>query len=200
MAAGRKRSETSRLAALDATRALLVELGYERLTLDAIAARAGVGRQTLYRWWGSKGAIVAEAALAGGLASELRPIADSGELEGDLRAWLSEWVSHVATQEGTSLTLALTAAASDSQAIADQLYERFTGPHEEQLRTRLADAREAGQLRTDADVATLAAAIVGFLLYRILGRQRLPAASDVEALVALVLTQRGDDPGGAVRR
>jgi AcrR family transcriptional regulator len=200
MAAGRKRSETSRQAALDATRALLVELGYERLTLDAIAARAGVGRQTLYRWWGSKGAIVAEAALAGGLASELRPIADSGEIAHDLRAWLSEWVSHVATPEGTSLTLALTAAASDSQAIADQLYERFTGPHEEQLRTRLAAAREAGQLSADADVATLAAAIVGFLLYRILGRQRLPAASDVEALLSLVLTQRGDDPGGAARR
>ncbi|RZU65327.1 TetR family transcriptional regulator [Microterricola gilva] len=199
MAAGRKRSETSRLAALAATRALLVELGYERITLDAIAARAGVGRQTLYRWWGSKGAIVADAALAGGVATELRPIADSGDLRGDLRAWLNEWVSHVATPEGTSLTLALTAASSDNQAIADQLYERFTGPHEEQLRARLARAREVDQLPADADVSTIAAVLIGFLLYRILGRQRLPAASDVDALVSLVVRRQGDGHGEAAR-
>jgi AcrR family transcriptional regulator len=190
MAAGRKRSESSRLAVLDATRFLLLELGYERLTMDAIAARAGVGRQTLYRWWGAKGAIVAEAALDGGIAPALGAVPDTGDAARDVRDWMRLWVDHVATPEGTSLTLALTAAASDDQAVADQLFEHFTGPHERMLKDRLQQAVATGQLRADADIDTLASVLVGFILYRILGRQRPPAAQDVDGLVDLVLGPR----------
>ncbi|MFT2817946.1 TetR/AcrR family transcriptional regulator [Leifsonia sp. A12D58] len=190
MAAGRKRSESSRLAALDATRSLLLELGYERLTLDAIAARAGVGRQTLYRWWGAKGAIVAEAALDDGVIPALGPVSDTGDVVRDVRDWMRLWVDHVTTPVGTSLTLALAAAAADDQAVADQLFEHFTGPHEQLLKDRLEQAAAAGHLRAEADVDTLASVLIGFMVYRVLGRQQLPTARDVDALVDLVIAAR----------
>jgi AcrR family transcriptional regulator len=64
-----RRSETSRRAILDAALQLCAELGYGRLTVEAIAARAGVSKKTIYRWWPSKGAVVLEA-VDGQLASD----------------------------------------------------------------------------------------------------------------------------------
>ncbi|ORB81012.1 TetR/AcrR family transcriptional regulator, partial [Mycobacterium timonense] len=50
-AAPRRRSEKSRTAIVTATRELLLERGFDGLTIEAVAARAGVGKQTIYRWW-----------------------------------------------------------------------------------------------------------------------------------------------------
>ena len=62
-APGRPRSEASRAALIDAAYWRTVELGYEQATAEAIAKAAGAGKQTLYRWWPSKGALVLEAML-----------------------------------------------------------------------------------------------------------------------------------------
>ncbi|MCP2258834.1 transcriptional regulator, TetR family [Streptoalloteichus tenebrarius] len=59
-----RRSERSRQAILTAALDLVVEIGYRKMTIEAIAARAGVGKQTIYRWWPSKGAVVFDAILA----------------------------------------------------------------------------------------------------------------------------------------
>ena len=59
-----RRSERSRQAILTATADLLGEVGYSKLAVEAIAARAGVGKQTIYRWWPDKGAVVLDAYLA----------------------------------------------------------------------------------------------------------------------------------------
>jgi len=61
MAPGRPRDEKTRRALLEAARALIVEDGYPNVTMDDIAARARAGKQTIYRWWPSKGALVLEA-------------------------------------------------------------------------------------------------------------------------------------------
>ncbi|MBL7488680.1 TetR/AcrR family transcriptional regulator [Frankia sp. AgB1.9] len=190
MTGGRRRSESSRLAILDAARDLLLERGYERLTIDAIAARAGVGKQTIYRWWGSKGAVVADAALEGGLAPPLVPPPDTGDIEADLRAWLRDWTSRLASG-GTSLILALTAATAEDHAVADVLYERFTAPHEQLLRDRLEVARMAGQLGSEAPVPTIAGVLIGSLLYRVLSRQEAPTADDADLVVRVVLGGTG---------
>ncbi len=62
---GPVRSEAARLAILDAAVALFAERGYDHLTIEGIARRAGVGKQTIYRWWSSKGDVIAEAILEG---------------------------------------------------------------------------------------------------------------------------------------
>ena len=76
-ARGRRRSERSHEAILAATQRLLLERGYRELTIEGIAARAGVGKQTIYRWWPSKAALVLEAYLAGQEAVEQPPPARS---------------------------------------------------------------------------------------------------------------------------
>lgn len=60
---GRRRNNASRDAILEATHTLLEEAGFDKLSLEGVAARAGVGKATIYRWWPSKGALAMEAFL-----------------------------------------------------------------------------------------------------------------------------------------
>src|ERR1700733_11591317 len=69
---GRPRSERARVAVLHAVDDLLVEVGYAAMTMKGIAERAGVGRQTVYRWWSTKAEILFEASVIDA-ASELAP-------------------------------------------------------------------------------------------------------------------------------
>ncbi len=70
---GRRRNAAAREAILDATFDLLREQGTGGVTIDAIAEAAGVGRQTIYRWWPTKGAVVAEAMTRGRAGDRLAP-------------------------------------------------------------------------------------------------------------------------------
>src|SRR6266571_1975018 len=83
---GRKRSEQSRMAILAAAYELAGEIGYARLTIEGIAARSGTGKQTIYRWWPSKGDVVLDALAT---KADLHvPIPDEGSYPADLRAFL----------------------------------------------------------------------------------------------------------------
>src|SRR5580658_4696398 len=83
---GRKRSEQSRRAILTAAWDLTGEAGYAGLTIEGIAARAGVGKQTIYRWWPAKADVLLE---AGAAKADLRvPVTDHGSYRADLRAFL----------------------------------------------------------------------------------------------------------------
>jgi AcrR family transcriptional regulator len=85
-APGRPRSETSRQAILMAALDLVVEDGYANTTIEGIAARAGVGKQTIYRWWPTKADVVLEASAA---KADLHvPVTDHGSYAADLRAFL----------------------------------------------------------------------------------------------------------------
>ncbi|GHJ24488.1 hypothetical protein TPA0909_61020 [Streptomyces albus] len=84
-----RRSERSRQAILRASMELVGEVGYPKLTIEAIAARAGVGKQTIYRWWPSKAAVLldacTDAATGDGHDSGLP---DTGDVEADLKTVL----------------------------------------------------------------------------------------------------------------
>src|SRR6201987_4855243 len=82
---GRRRNDAARDAILDAAFRLLSAPVTEALTIDAIAAEAGVGRQTIYRWWPSKGAVVADALARH--AQVVVPERDTGSFTGDLTAF-----------------------------------------------------------------------------------------------------------------
>jgi AcrR family transcriptional regulator len=86
--AGRPRSEIAHQAILDATLALLAEVGFSSLTVEGVAQRAGVGKATIYRRWPSKLPLVVEA------FGELPAFADvdTGTLEGDLKAMLTQYL------------------------------------------------------------------------------------------------------------
>src|SRR5689334_11946810 len=85
-ARGRSRDDSRDPQILQATAQLLAEVGYDRLTMDAVAARAHAGKATLYRRWSSKGELVVDAlgCAAHGETPEAAP--DTGSLRGDLEA------------------------------------------------------------------------------------------------------------------
>src|SRR6202035_1626780 len=79
-------NDAARDAILDAAFRLLSGPETDGVTIDAIAAAAGVGRQTIYRWWPSKGAVVADALVRH--AQVVVPERDTGSFTGDLTAFL----------------------------------------------------------------------------------------------------------------
>src|SRR5690606_13055468 len=78
-----RRSEASRRAILTAAFELAGEVGYAKLSIEGIAARAGVGKQTIYRWWPSKGAVLFDAILSLSEGPEGSALPDTGDLEAD---------------------------------------------------------------------------------------------------------------------
>jgi AcrR family transcriptional regulator len=161
-----RRSERARAAVLAATTELVAEVGYSKLTIEAIAARAGVGKQTIYRWWPSKGAVVFDAFLAaneheGGLA-----LPDTGDLAADLRAVLRP-TSDELTDPGADRTYrAIIAEILNDPALHAEYRTRLLDPLLEITRDRLRTARAAGQLAPDADLDLAVELVYGPLHYR----------------------------------
>ena len=118
---GRPRSEKSRVAVLKAAADLMVGCGFHELTIEGIAAAAGVGKQTIYRWWGSKAGVVVEALAEGFLEMPLGVPEDTGDLRGDLGAWLAALKSEIEAPEVSRLIQtimsALTSAAMHSALV-----------------------------------------------------------------------------------
>ncbi|MFC8530000.1 TetR/AcrR family transcriptional regulator [Nocardia sp. NPDC057227] len=191
---GRPRSDRAHLAILEATRDLVSERGYEGVTIEAIAAAAGVGRQTVYRWWSSKAAVVTEAVTTGVLAPEAAAPADTGDVLRDVRTWWSENQQAARDPELAAMLRGLAAAAAESTTDAERLYERITGPLERALVARLDTAVRAGQLRPDAEIAAAAEALIATLLYRLLTTaEREPGAGLVDMLLSGMLAAPSAD-------
>jgi len=164
----------------------LADVGYEQLTIEAIAERAGVGKQTIYRRWPSKAAVVAEAALSVDLVGEPLLPAHTTDLASDMRAWLRQRQNWLESPGVMALVRGLVAAAADRSVDAARLYDHLTQPQRQVLLERLELAREEGHVRGDADLAAVAEALLGVVLYRILARgPETPRGGDgvVEALL-----------------
>jgi len=164
---GRPRSEGSRQRILAATRDLLLESGYDQLSIAAIADAAGVGRQTLYRWWPSKASIVAECVIENVLP--LRTVVADPErpaLE-CLRAWLGESRRRLAMPDQLALFRALTAAAASDETARLRLDALFGGAIRHSLRSALERGVESGELRADLPIETVADLLIGGMLYRL---------------------------------
>ncbi|MFJ3034975.1 TetR/AcrR family transcriptional regulator [Curtobacterium pusillum] len=168
---GRPRSETSRRAVLEATRDLVAEVGYDSVTIDAIASRAGVGRQTIYRWWGAKAPIVAEAARAGlFVLAPPEPLTGVDAVQA-VRSWFGGVSRTIAVPENAALMRGLAAAAASDPIESRALSEGSTRATHEVLvallRAALPPAEETEHLDVVAD------ALIGALLYRVLTRDEI---------------------------
>lgn len=171
MVAGRRgaaRSESARLAILHATAHQFAERGYDHLTVEGIAGEAGVGKQTIYRWWPSKGALVAECLLEGLLMPDRFLPSDTGDLRADLTDWLDDVLQFIADERNEVLLRSLVAAAAENADVGRRLDESIFGGSV--LVARLEAAVEASDLRPDAPVQQVIEALVGALLFRVLTR------------------------------
>ena len=162
-----RRSEQSRQAILSAAFDLVAESGYARLTIEAIAARAGVGKQTIYRWWPSKGAVFVDAFLfqtsdeEGDLA-----LPDTGDLGADLRLVLRAIVDEYNDPRLDTMTRALIVESLNDPAINSEITARIMGPHLEATRERLRSAQRAGQVAEDADLDVAVELLYGPIYHR----------------------------------
>jgi AcrR family transcriptional regulator len=162
---GRRRNDAARDAILDAAFRLLSDPGMETLTIDAIAAEAGVGRQTIYRWWPSKGAVVADA-----LARHARvivPERDTGSFAGDLAAFLVDSFAGLEDESLSGRLRQIVAAAQHDEHVAGVLKD-FTAVRRAALRALLRRGQGAGELDPGADLDMLVDMTYGVLYYRLL--------------------------------
>jgi AcrR family transcriptional regulator len=162
-----RRSQTARRAILDAAFALVGEVGYGRLTMEGIAARAGVGKQTIYRWWTSKAAVLFDALLMlseGQDGSAALP--DTGDLERDLRTVLRATVAELNDPHYSEPMRALSTEISRDPALAAVYEERLARPMAEIKKARLRSAQQSGQLPADLDLDLAIDLIWGPLLSR----------------------------------
>ncbi|OBI91033.1 TetR/AcrR family transcriptional regulator [Mycobacterium asiaticum] len=158
----RRRSEKSRTAIVTATRELLLERGFDGLTIEAVAARAGVGKQTIYRWWRSRPALVADVMLEDA-DRILATMNHTGDLAADVVEWVGKLASTLTTARGAAMLRTLTVAGMEHEDTAVKLRAGFSKPLHDSVRTRLvADDIDDETAESAAD------AIVGGVVYPIL--------------------------------
>jgi AcrR family transcriptional regulator len=181
----RRRNTRSYDAIMDATIGLLEEVGYQRLSVEAVAARAGVGKTTVYRWWPTKVRLAAEA-LA--VRVEIGPVPSSGDLRSDVRA-LVEATVYAFTKSLLARALPDMATDLDDDEYARTRLVDWLGPARSGNVRLLFGAAGHSPSVGPIDAGLLLDLICGTVLYRhILGR----AASDtmVEQLTALIVDGR----------
>jgi AcrR family transcriptional regulator len=191
---GRPRDPAVDRAILSATRALLAEVGYQRLTLDAVARRAGVSRPTLYLRWSSKAALVHDAVFANALDDPAGALAQSDDLLADLEALVRRSVELFGDDAVRAAVPGLLADYHDRPELREALRDRLDRPVRARFRQLVAAGARRGQVGNDVDADALFDALVGAVLFRVLvtGEAR-GVAEPVIGLVRHVVSAPGDD-------
>lgn len=167
-----RRSERSRRAIYDAALGLVGEVGYGKTTIEAIAARAGVGKQTIYRWWPSKGAVLLEAFLdlgnraAQAAGQHAAGFPDTGDLAADLKLVLRATVDELNDPAFEAPTRALTAEGIVDPQLGAEFVQKLLDPSLQLYVTRLRAAQEAGQVRAGVDPRIALELLVAPLTHR----------------------------------
>ncbi|GAB7040591.1 MULTISPECIES: TetR/AcrR family transcriptional regulator [Catenuloplanes] len=160
------RSEEARLSILEAADDLLVERGYARLTIEGIAARAGVAKQTIYRWWPSKTDVLLEAFTTD--AREALSPPDTGELGTDLRLHLRGLATFLTEHDAGAVFRALHGEAQHDATLAARLRAEHLSRQRELDRAPLERAVTRGDLPAGLDLDLLVDTLVGPIYYRVL--------------------------------
>lgn len=184
----RRRSEKSRIAIVAATRELLLARGFDGLTIEAVAARAGVGKQTIYRWWPSRPALVADVVLEDA-DKIIESVADTGDLAADITGWAANLAATLTSARGFAMLCILTAASLEHEDIAARLRAGFSEPLHATVRTRLVTGGVDKPTAQDA-----ADAIVGGVVYAVLREGRSYTRRRAERTAHLIVDSIGALP------
>jgi len=163
-----RRRESSRLAILDAALTLCREEGYAKLSVEAIAARAGASKQTIYRWWPSKGSVLLEALEQEVAGSATVP--DTGDVVADMRTVIGNLIRRHADPNFGPHVAALIAESQQDPALGLDALERFVRGRRRPLVERLRRAQRLGQLPESLDPEAILEVVFGALYHRLLLR------------------------------
>jgi AcrR family transcriptional regulator len=161
---GRPRSREADEAILDAALELVAERGYEGLTMEAMAERAGVGKTTVYRRWPNRDEVLAAASER--FVTEIG-VPDTGTVRGDLIALLESAIVVYSGLAGRAMP-GLVAAMARNPGIARSWREGFLAVRRAALRDLIERGIRRGELRDDVDVELTLDLLGGPLMYRLL--------------------------------
>ena len=159
---GRPRNEACTGEILAAALELVAEVGIAGLTMDGVAARAGVGKATIYRRWSSKEALMLDAWMS---CVRAPTVPDTGNLRGDLEAILGGFDHPLSNRDLQRVFPQMIAAAKVNPDVADA-YRAFIATRRRPLETVLHRAAERGEIDPLADLEVVHDLLVAPLLYR----------------------------------
>jgi AcrR family transcriptional regulator len=176
----------SRERVLTTTLDLLTEAGLGGLTVDDVSKRSGVAKTTIYRHWPNRSALVIDACLRMTHGDEDPP--DTGSLEGDVRAILTNLAELLATARWASILPSIVDAAERDPEIAE-VHGKLQRWHAAPLRAVLERAALRGDIPREADRSAIAAALVGPLYFRRWFSREPIDDTFVDLIVRSVLTE-----------
>lgn len=161
---GRRRDPAIDVKIRAATRALLGEVGYGRLSMEAVAARAGVSKPTLYLRYPTRTVLVFDAIFG---QTKTRPVPDTADLRADLKEAYRWAVDEFSSPEARAAIPGLLADIAGSAEHGRLIRTAVIGPEYERVRDRLVRAQSSGELRPDADLNLVIDAFIGTALGRV---------------------------------
>lgn len=195
---GRPRCEHSHQAILRSTLKLLQRTGFTDLTIEAIAADAGVGKATVYRWWPNKGALVVDA-FASVTTDELH-FPDRGSVYEDVSLQMSQWLGVLRSPRGRIVAAVIAGGQSDADLI-EAFRARFLRPRRQEAYQTLWRGIERGELPGDIDLDLVLDVLYGTIYMRFLIRHGDLSDRYVNEVCRLVLDgAAGDGPAPRGRK
>ncbi len=173
MPAGRPRSEAARIAILSATREELAKGGYDGLSIERVAVTAGVAKQTVYRWYPSKSALVADCLLQGYVLTPSVSLRRTGDARHDIVTWMHEFQAVTKDPQAVALIRAASAAASEDPDIAQGFQQQMKTLARDAIVARVNEAEAVGEFRAKTPANTVAEIIVGALVYRLFTHEEI---------------------------
>jgi AcrR family transcriptional regulator len=164
-ARGRPRSATARIRVLEAARVLVETLGPGAVTIEAVAARSGVSKPTIYRTWPNAHAVVMAALMESPPAPSA--VRRSGSALAALRRQLRDIARTLASRTGRNVTMMLASADAETE-LSKAFRHHFILARREEGRQLLASAAAKGELRQDVDVDVTLDLLYGPIFFRIL--------------------------------
>ncbi len=141
--------------------------------MDRIAARAGVALQSVYLRWPNKAPLVAEAIMSMYGAGVVHEVPISDDIAADMRAWLRQNTAEVLGPY-TGLLRSFVAAAAENAGDSDELFQQLGEPYIASILRRLRHGVATAQVRPDADLESVADAVIGASLYRVMAGDSSP--------------------------
>jgi AcrR family transcriptional regulator len=179
-----RRNEDARLAVLGAADELLIERGFGGVTVEGIAARAGVSKQTIYRWWPSKVDILLDTLVEE--ADRRLKIPEDGPVVDGVRGYLRALARFLTKEDAGKVLLALLGEAQHDAETATLFHERYLDPRRARERALLKRGIAAGELPTGLNLDATLDALIGPIVYRALTGAKV-SRPFVDSLVDRVL-------------
>lgn len=165
-ASGRPRSEASRQSIINSTVKLIESVGYEKLKIVDVAKDAGVGKQTIYRWWASKAELVIEAVVEDG--NKYVAIPDTGSMVEDLRALIRASCARVTTDASKNMLSGLLMAGRKDAKTLQLFRKQFIEARRDIIRNMFKKHSGSSELKDEINIELIIDLIFGPMWYRML--------------------------------